>query len=325
MPVKTSSVAQGALMAAVAAMLGLVSLFIPVIGAVATVLWSIPIILLALRFELRTAGLSLIVALTLIGLVAGPIAGISLGLKSGLTALVFGYAFKKSLSPGVSFLAGGLTSAIGTALSLLIVFLIMGGASLGFGELELMVDQVLSFYEETGLINVMLTQGLTVAEFRAQLMQIMALVAALIPGSLVLSSLFAAGITYLLAREILRRMGQTFKPLPSFQNWQLPWWTVYGLIVGLALFLGGDYLGSNFLNAAGKNIIFIYLPILLLNGLAVAVYFYHHWTITAFIKVFLVIMFLINLPVTLPLVILIGVFDPLFDYRKIKFIRKEGE
>ncbi len=325
MSVKANNIAQGALMAALAAMLGLISLFIPIIGAVAAVLWSIPVILLAFRFDLRTASLSLVVALTLVGVTAGPVAGISLGLKSGLTALVFGYAFKKGLPPGVTLLAGGFTAAIGTALSLLIAFLIMGGTSLGFGEIETMVDQVLSFYEETGLIKLMLTQGLTITEFRAQLVQMMTLVAALIPGSLVLGSLFGAGITYLLAREIFKRMGQTFKPLPSFQTWQLPWWTVYGLIIGLALLLGGDYFGSGLFNTIGRNIIFIYLPILLLNGLAVAVYFYHHWTITPFIKVFLVIMFLINLPVIIPLVVLIGAFDPLFDYRKLKFIGKEGE
>lgn len=322
---KTNNVAQGALMAALAAMLGLIAIFIPIIGAVATVLWSIPIILLILRFDLRTAGMSLIIALALVGLTAGPFAAFSLGLKSGLAALVFGYAFKKELSPGITVLAGGFTAAVGTGLMLLFAFLIMGGTSLDFGEVESMVDQVLSFYEKTGLINLMLTQGMTVAELRSQLMQMMGLVLALVPGSMVLGSLFGAGITYLLARGVLKRMGYAFQPLPPFRAWQMPWWTVYGLILGLALLLGGDYLGGDIYSTIGKNILFIYLPLLLLNGLSVLVYFYYRFTLTPFTKVFLVTLILINLPVITPLFVLIGAFDPLFNYRKIQLGKKKGE
>lgn len=325
MTVKTNNLAQGALMAAVAAILGLASIFIPVFGAVAVVLWSIPIILLALRFDLKTASMSLVIALALVGITAGPFAAISLGLKSGLTALVFGYAFKKELTPGITVLAGGLTAAVGTGLMLLFAFLIMGGTSMDLGEIEIMVDQVLSFYEETGLINMMLSQGMTMAELKSQLMQMMGLVMALIPGSMVLASLFGAGITYLLARGVLKKMGYTFQALPPFRAWQMPWWTVYGLILGLALLLGGDYLGSSIYSTIGKNIVFIYLPILLINGLAVLVYLYYRWTLTPFIKVFLLAMLIINLPIITPLLVLIGAFDPLFDYRKLKFKREKGE
>lgn len=322
---QANSLAQGALLAAIAALLGLAALYLPVIGVAAGVLWVIPIIILILRYELNNGVMALTVALAIIGMVAGPVSALSLGLRGGLTALILGYAFKKSWSPGLTVLSGGVVTVVGTALLLLLTFAIMGGPLLDMGEMEGLIDETMEMYRQLGLLDPLLEQGTTEEEIRGQLMQMLGLVVALIPGAMFLSSLVSAGITYLLARLIIKRLGYDVKPIPSFRYWQVPWYTVWGLIVGLALFLAGDYGGYKPVRLIGQNIIYIYLPLLLINGLSVATYYYYKWPLSPFIKGIGLALMIINLPITVVFLMIVGAFDPLFNYRKLSFGTKEGE
>ena len=322
---QSNLVAQGAMLAAVAALLGLSSLLVPVLGVVANVIWTIPIIVIILRFDLRAGVMSLLVALILVAVIAGPMGALSLGLKGGLTALIFGYAFKKGLSPGITILGGGIATVVGTAFLLLLAFAVMGGPLLDLAELENMVDQTLSLYKQYGLLEALLEQGTTEGELREQMLQMMGLAVALLPGAMFLGSLTAAAVTYLISRRVLKRLGYSLKPIPAFRYWQVPWYSVWGLIAGLAFYLAGDYLAWKPLALIGQNIIYIYLPLLLINGLAVATYYYHRWSLSPFLKGILLALSVFYLPIALPFLIIVGAFDPLFNYRKLSFGTKEGE
>lgn len=322
---QTNAVSQGALLAAIATVLGLSAIFIPILGVVASVLWGLPIIVLIFRFDFRTGAMALAVALTIIGMTAGPLGALSLGLKSGLTALVFGYALKKNFSPGVTVLGGGIAAVIGTGIFLLLLFLFMGGGFLVPGEVEPMVDQYLEFYEQNGFLKPFLAQGISQEELRQQLSQMVALVIALIPGALFIGSLVTAGITYLMARLVLRRLGYKLVELTPFRNWRLPWYTIWGLIIGLAALLAGDYWEQKFLILMGQNIIYVYLPFLLLSGITVVTYYYYKWPLSPLVKGIIIALIIINLPITIPTLLLIGTFDPLFNYRKLSLRRNEKE
>jgi len=139
----------------------------------------------------------------------------------------------------------------------------------------------------------------------------------LIPGVLVFGSLVSSCINYLLARQVLSRLGYRLQAIPPFRTWQLPWYSVWGIIAGLGLALAGDFWGQSLLVAIGQNIIYVYLPILLVTGLSVAVYYYYKVPISATWKMLLVFVALINLPLTVIALILLGTFDPLFNYRKL--------
>lgn len=312
-------------MAAIAAILGLAALYLPVLGAVAGALWPIPIIVLILRFELNTGIMALMVALAIISMTAGPLGALSLGLRGGLTALILGYAFKKDWSPGLTVLGGGVVTVLGTAVLLLVSFAVMGGPLLDTAELERMVDDTMEMYRRYGLLESMLRQGVTEADVERQLRQAVALAVSLVPGMMFISSLVSAGITYLLARSTLKRLGYRVQPLPAFRYWQLPWYTAWGLILGMALYLAGDYLSYKPVLLIGQNIVYVYLPLLLINGLAVAVYYYHHWNLHPFVKSLGLVLMVINLPVTVIFLMIIGAFDPLFNYRKLSFGTPRGE
>jgi len=319
------AIAQGAILAALAAVLGLAALYLPVIGALAGALWPLPIIVLILRFELNTGLMALAVALAIIAMTAGPLGALSLGLRGGLTALILGHAFKKNWSPGLTVLSGGVVTVLGTAVLLVVSFALLGGPLLDTAELERLVNETMDTYRRYGLLDPMLQQGITEEEVERQLRQAVSLALALVPGMMFISSLVAAGITYLLARATLKRLGYAIEPLPAFRYWQVPWYTVWGLILGLALLLAGDYLGYKPVLLIGQNIVYIYLPLLLINGLAVAVYYYHRWHLSPFLKAIGLAVMVINLPVTVIFLMIVGAFDPLFNYRKLSFGTPKGE
>ena len=322
---QANALAQGAILAAMAAILGLAALYLPVLGVLAGALWTIPIIVLILRFELNTGIMALTVALAIIGMTAGPAGALSLGLRGGFTALILGYAFRQQWSPGLTVLSGGVVTVLGTAVLLVVSFAVMGGPLLDTAELERMVDETMELYRQYGLLDPLLQQGTSEEEVARQVRQAMGLAMSLIPGMMFISSLSAAGLTYLLARLTLKRLGYQVRPLPAFRYWQVPWYTAWGLILGLALLLAGDYLGFKPVLLMGQNIVYIYLPLLLVNGLAVVTYYYYKWNLNPAVKAIGLALLVINLPVTVIFLIILGAFDPLFNYRKLSFGTQKRE
>ncbi|HHX51309.1 MAG TPA: DUF2232 domain-containing protein, partial [Clostridia bacterium] len=125
---QTNALTEGAFMAVMAAILGLAGIYIPILGAVTGFLWPIPIIVLIIRYDLRSGFLSLIAALILMVTLSEPLTALFQGLRYGGTALVFGYLIKKGSSPGATVLCGGLAAVAGTVLVLIFSFLLIGGS-----------------------------------------------------------------------------------------------------------------------------------------------------------------------------------------------------
>ncbi|NLC38044.1 MAG: YybS family protein [Clostridia bacterium] len=315
---QTNALTEGAFMAVIAAILGLAGIYLPLLGAVTGFLWPIPIIVLIIRYDLRSGFLSLIAALILMVTLSEPLTALFQGLRYGGMALVFGYLIKKQSAPGTTVLLGGLAAAAGTILVLFFSFLLIGGSLAGLeAEMEGTVDRVLDFYRSSGLLDRVLVEGTTEEEFRQTVIRSTRWMMTLIPGVLVFGSLVSSCINYLLARQVLSRLGYRLQAIPPFRTWQLPWYSVWGIIAGLGLALAGDFWGQSLLVAIGQNIIYVYLPILLVTGLSVAVYYYYKVPISATWKMLLVFVALINLPLTVIALILLGTFDPLFNYRKL--------
>ena len=91
------------------------------------------------------------------------------------------------------------------------------------------------------------------------------------PGLLVLSFLSHAGLALLLARYLAGRLRPEWvrerRPIPPFQDWEVPFYWVVVLVVGLALIILRQAVGR----AAGINLVLIAATLLSVQGLAVQV------------------------------------------------------
>jgi len=305
---------EGALMAAVAALLGIIGIYLPVLALFTNLFWAIPIILVIMRQNMRLGVMSLVVAGALISLLAGPVQGLLLIVNLGGMALAYGYCFRHRLSPLRALLIGTVTAALSTAATFILSSAV---ANLPLNQFLVQINQVMDetfkIYREMGVLDKMLPPGMTAQQYQQQMMDMLRL---LLPGLFIAAAMAMALINYLIARKILIRLKYEIPPMPAFRDWHFPWYVVWGVILALACWLAGRYLEMPVLTQIGQNILYIYSFLLLISGLSVIVYFWHHHGLAPAMKAVAIIGFLMFFAFSIYFLMMVGLFDPLFDYRR---------
>lgn len=136
----------------------------------------------------------------------------------------------------------------------------------------------------------------------------------LLPGILTLNYLFSS-MTILILALWLYKGKKTV--IPAFSTWHAPWYFIWLSIFGFGSIALGNFVDSHLLIILGLNVTFVIFPFLLAMGISVIVYFLKKWQPTTFTKVFLFFFILLSLQIVLMLIMLIGIFDPYFDFRKL--------
>ncbi|MGI6679635.1 MAG: YybS family protein [Dehalobacterium sp.] len=313
---KTSvrALTEGALMAALAALLGIIGIYIPVLGMITALVWTVPIILLIMRHNMKIGLMGLAVTGLLIAILAGPVQSILFLVNMGGMALIYGYCFKNMLSPLKALLFGTLTAAVSTVTAIaLSAFVANLPLTHMITDMKMAINEGFKVYESMGIMENILPEGVSAEQYKEQ---IFTMFETLLPGALVGASMGLALINYLIVRQFLKRLKYTVPEMPLFRDWHLPWQIVWGVILGLTMFLVGRYLEHNIFILIGQNILYIYYPILLVSGISFMVFLWKNNILTGFMRVMVVMAAFLFSTIFFFALIMIGLFDPLFDYRR---------
>lgn len=309
---------EGALAAALAAILALVGLYVPILSGLATLIWTVPITILIVRYSLREGLLAIVVAAILVVLLSNPFTAVFYVLQFAPVGIFFGLAFQRRLAVGGTVLGGMAISIISTAAVTLLSFQAIG---LNLNDIDQQLagtlDSMLQFYQRSGILELYAAQGITEQDLREATMQMFLLFKRLFPGILAFGAAASASVSYLITHLIARRLLIPIRSIPPFREWQMPWYLTWGVVLGFAALLGGDFFNISWLKASGQNLLLFYAPFLTVFGLSVISYFYAKSQIPRGIKIGLIILSCLYLSITLTLVMVLGLFDPLFNYRKL--------
>lgn len=313
-------------MAALATVVALTGFYIPPVQFVTNFIWLVPIIAVAVRRDFNTGMLSLITTAILLMILVSPWRALVFLVQFAGLGVVYSYCFAKKEEFSKTILLGTVVVAISTIISFGISFMFMG---MNFADISAAFEQnandVFAIYERTGIIDRLVSQGISISEVKESIMNVSQIAAKVIPAAMVIYGMVVAFITYFVTRNSLQKLKLPISELPKFRNWQIPWYFVWGVILGIALMLYGDFKNWEIGLVLGMNIMYGYLPILFIQGLSVVTYFYLRWKISILLRVILLGIIVVNFPVTLMLLLFIGLFDPLFNYRKIGQIRKDKD
>jgi uncharacterized protein YybS (DUF2232 family) len=308
-----NALTEGALMAALAALLGILGIYIPALALLTGLVWAIPIILLIMRHNLKVGIMGLVVSGFLISILAGPVQGFLLIINLGGMALAYGYCFKNQVSPLKTLFIGTVIAAVSTAL---VIILSAFAAGLPIAEwhaqFKQAINEAFKVYQE-GMLEKILPSGVTPEEYKQQLFRF---IDTMLPGVFVSASMGIALVNYLIARRILIKLRYDIPEIPPFRHWHFPWYIVWGVILGLILLLAGNHYGNQVMGIIGKNILYIYYPLLLISGISVVVYFWKKTNLSGPVKAILLIGVIMFMHILFFVVLLLGLFDPLFDYRR---------
>ncbi|KUO52940.1 MAG: hypothetical protein APF76_02135 [Desulfitibacter sp. BRH_c19] len=322
---KLKNYIEGALMAALAAMIALIGFYIPPFQVITVFVWLVPIIVVAVRRDFYTGILALITSAILLMILATPWRAFIFIVQFAGLGVVFSYYFSKRAEFSKIIMMGTIVVAISTVISFLLSFLIMGFSIADLtAAFEETTDSVIIMYESMGVLDRLQEQGLTIEEIRNTIMSMSNLLVKLIPATMVIYGMTVAFITYFITRKVLQKLTIQVSQLPMFRYWQIPWYFIWGVIVGLALLLYGDFRSWEVGSIIGMNIMYMYFPILFIQGLSVLAFYYNKWKISILLKVLLLVIIVLNIPLTLMVLLITGLFDPLFNYRKIGYMKEKN-
>lgn len=311
---RTQALVEGTLMAVFTVILGLVGLYLPFFKVGIDMFLAVPIIIVIVRHGILAGCLSVGFAGALFFLLLGPFFSLPLFLQSGVLALFYGFALKKRLQPGITVLIGTVIVIISILLNLALTYTILGADTIDFGKrIQQNIDTTLELYREQGFFS---TQyGFTEERARELLENTKRMLILLVPGILVIWALVTALINYLAAHRFLMRLKVSGSALPAFREWRLPWWVIWGFIIGFASYLVGDRLANQTLLTIGMNIMLIYAPVFFTLGLAVIVFYIGRYFAGLGFRIIAITFFIFFFRAVSIALVITGILDLLFNYR----------
>jgi len=306
---------EGALLAAITAVFGMLSLNVPLTSFFTDFLWGIPIIIAFIRHDWRIALMALTVAGILTLILTDPVRAGLYFVQLAPVAVVYGLMFKKRLSAGKILLTGTVVTVIAEALVLGLYLYTQRNVFHFEEEINRQAREAIEFYRKTGLLEYYSKQGLNEAAIKELIDRSVGLAKLLIPGTFIITAMVKAVLTFLISVRVLERLGFGGFRLPAFREWRLPWQSSWVFMTGLLLALAGDHYGMPVLATIGKNIVFICFPIFFIIGLAVGVHFYRRWTLPGWVKILIIIITVVNFSGSLLFFTGLGIFDPLVNFR----------
>ncbi|MDD2211744.1 MAG: YybS family protein [Clostridia bacterium] len=313
---RTQALAEGALMATIAAILGLAGIYLPFMRVFTDMFWTIPLVIVTVRHGLTTGAISLGVAGILILVMAHPLQAVSLVLQFGGLALFYGVAFKKGYKAAMTLLVGTGVAILSLLLVVVLTIALFGVDVVNIAaQMEESIELTIDLYQRLGLFKQSAQTGLTEEAVRQMMEAFAGTLGLLIPAFLVLWALATAFLNYLIAQIVLLRLKIKIVPLPPFREWRLPWWVIWGFIVGFAAYLAGDYFAFEGLLRLGMNIMLIYTPILFILGLSVGSFYVGKYLASTWFRVFIIILALLFLRFVFLALMAIGLLDLVLNYR----------
>lgn len=315
----TRALTEGALMTGLAVVLALLGM-LPVIGALTILICGIPITVAAARHGSFTGALTAVLATILIALFLGPISALSYGLENMLLGFVIGYMLNKRKS-GVKILQASVaTAALASLVMMIVSFAIMGFTpdtiSAYYAQME---ADMMEMYESTGLTDAMMAQqGVSSIELTAMLQSMVAVLVKLSPAMMMIGGGVMGAITCWLTMLILKRLKVRIPRSFSITNWRLPFATVWLIIVIWALWLMGDRIPFEWVNILVMNCMVVCAALLFVNGFTAAAHIFKFSQMSTGMKVLTIFMFIMFFTGFIFAMIILGIADLLFDFRKKK-------
>lgn len=288
-------------------------MYIPLLGTVAVFLWCMPVILGVYRHGI---GFGVVLAL-LFALLGFVVIGIPSGLLSlggmSVLGLFYGLSLRKKWAPGKTLFFG---IALGIIFGVLYFFLIYTMEGVSFGDIRRTFEEelaaVYNLYVESGILDAALTEGMSVEAYLAKLVDEMVQI---LPSFFFLAAIIISSANYIIAQYVLKKRLADIRPLPPFTHWHLPWWVLWGVVVALMFYVGGNFFDSEILLIIAKNILICSVPIFLVAGISLVRYFFAKWKVSAGVQVGFWIFVLLFFSIAMMFFVLVGAGDAAIDYR----------
>lgn len=176
-----------------------------------------------------------------------------------------------------------------------------------------MINMIVQQYQASGLLAVMQQQGITEVQARDLLQRGIHFYALIIPSFAAITAFVEFGLVF----YIFRRWFKDDEGRIPFTRWSLPWYAVWGAVLGIAFYLLGDQFSWTILRGLGINLMVVYGALTLVLGTSVYLYLLQSPKIPRFLKFALIIASFIYFFFSVVSIMMFGLFDLVFNFRRL--------
>lgn len=175
-----------------------------------------------------------------------------------------------------------------------------------------MVNSIVQQYQSSGLLGVLSQQGIDEAQFRDSLKQMIQIFVMITPSLEAITAIVEFGLVFYMVRRWFKETGRI-----TFSRWRLPWYSVWGAIIGIVFYLLGDQFSLSLLRGIGINIMVVYGALALLLGTSVYLYMLQSPKIPRLLKWAIIVTSIIFFFFSVVSIIMFGLFDLVFNFRRL--------
>lgn len=304
---------EGGILTAIAIIFAIMSTYLPFIGPFINFIWPVPIIILGVRQGYKWSIMATFASGVIIALLLHPLKAVAVVVGFALIGIVIGYGFRKGYSPVKTFL-------LGSAASFVSKVAVLGLAALvtGINPIEFQTSAMTKAFEES--IEIYRQMGMNeqrLKEMADTIPPLMDLVKTIFPAVIVILAAFDTYLNFQLSRIILNKQGYNLQPFPLVKNWNVPKGTIYFLVVGLLMIYWGKSREIDILYIVGVNIQIIATILLIVQGVAITYYLSDKYNLSR-LKIGAILMLLVMSGFLMQILLFVGAFDLIFDYRRLK-------
>jgi uncharacterized protein YybS (DUF2232 family) len=303
------------------------TLFIPGLGIIAAVLLPVPASIMVIMGRVRDGIICAAVPsliLFLFGYILPPV------MIAFIVAVAFSYRYAVE-NRWIAWRTIGavFASFVGAVILYLILYMIFYGLG-SLSEISGNYDAYIEGMGDDPLFSsyaAMMVDGPELDAVLAQTQSVLLFLPRLLPGILLVSFAIISLVNYMVSCNIFKRNQIEIKPFRPFIAWDLPWYYVWGVILGLILVLipeiGGTFDGSPALidraaDVLGFNLIIIFGSLYAVLGISVLWGIFARFKLGLLIRVIIIAVLWFFFGIALFVFPLMGLIDIWANFRKLK-------
>jgi len=298
----------------------------PALTILMAILWGCSLIMAAIYMDLKKMLAVTVISIAVLYAVAGVHVPFYHLAFYGLAAIVMSFMANRGREYYHTQKWGIGAAIIGVTLFTLVIYFSTG--QVGIQEMEKQLNiywqENQQQFEQSGLIELYEQRGISREELEESIEPMVKSFARHLPAFYYLQAILAAFFMLILAAGLCHKAGLERLKKRPFKNEIMPWQLAWVVIVGLGLWLLGRG-QMNSLYYTGSNILVIMLPISVYFGLATVAFklkqqkpVHQKW-----VTIILIILSILFLPSAVIFFSVIGVFDALLDYRKLRLEKED--
>ena len=258
--------------------------------------------------------MTLLLATIIIAIIMSPVNAFFLAAIFGLLGLILGECMRRHLAPMKLMAFGTISGIIALVLNIVLSFVVLGidPINMMFTSFDESLVQLAEYYREHGMSEADIKTSIEGYKEMFRMMKI------IMPGAFLICAPIMAFINYICAKKILTKLGDSFASFPPFIMLKVPQWVLWPYFLSLlavTYFYQTDQ--GSWMYAAAVNVQTVCSFSLVFQGI-VLVYWYvetkhkpRWWA-----NIGTALMFMI--PFFSQIIVYVGAFDMVFDFRKIR-------